>query len=68
MKMADRCVLSLLMLCLTVICHTGEAVENANSANIRKCFLHFICISVVKHYKHHILGTIIVLLLKLNKR
>uniref|UniRef100_A0A2A4K9W6 Uncharacterized protein n=1 Tax=Heliothis virescens TaxID=7102 RepID=A0A2A4K9W6_HELVI len=30
MKMADRCVLSLLMLCLTVICHTGEAAESVN--------------------------------------
>ncbi|CAH0698793.1 unnamed protein product [Spodoptera exigua] len=34
MKMADRCVLSLLMLCLTVICHNGEAAENANAAKI----------------------------------
>ena len=36
MKMADRCVLSLLMLCLTVTCHTGEAAENAKAADIRK--------------------------------
>lgn len=36
MKMADRCVLSLLMLCLTVICHTGEAAENSNAAAIRE--------------------------------
>ncbi|XP_026726411.1 protein takeout-like [Trichoplusia ni] len=34
MKMADRCVLSLLMLCLTVICHTGEAAENENATPI----------------------------------
>lgn len=36
MKMADRCVLSLLMLCLTVICHNGEAAENGSAVAIRK--------------------------------
>lgn len=38
MKMADRCVLSLLMLCLTVICQTGEAAENENATPIRKSY------------------------------
>ncbi|XP_075981399.1 protein takeout-like [Anticarsia gemmatalis] len=34
MKMADRCILSVLLLCLTVICHNGEAAENDNAVNI----------------------------------
>lgn len=39
MKMADRCILSLLLLCLTVICRNGEAAESNNAVTAIRKFI-----------------------------
>lgn len=36
MKMADRCIFSLVILCIAVICDKGEAAESENALTARK--------------------------------